>query len=87
VSAIFLSCKAFGCHVAGSEGVDSSVVWVVLFDNLEIEKVKLSHDASKPSVMRDMIDDGILKDVVSLEWCVALSLPCHLFFHFALQLI
>lgn len=80
VSAV-ISCKAFGCHVAGSEGSDSSVVWVVLFDNLAMERVKLSHDASKPSVMRDMIDDGILKDVVSLEWCVALSLLCHLLFN------
>lgn len=64
------SCKAFGCQIDGAEGSDGGLVWCVLFHGSEMTNVQGSHDVSKPSIMRDMIDDGIIKEVTSLEWHV-----------------
>ena len=61
------SCKAFCCNMGG-DGPEGSILWVVVFDVKEAATVQMTHDVSKPSILREMIEDGILQKVTKLEW-------------------
>ena len=51
--------------------------YVVFFDAASLTSVKLSHDISKPTAFRQLMDDGVIKEVSRLSHPVPPPTPPH----------
>jgi len=55
--------KAFVCPTG-----EKSVFLCVLFDRERLQEVQRQHDVTKPSIFRQFVDDGIVKQIDHIDW-------------------